>query len=269
MTLVFRLKAPPPQRCNLAPLTPDRLADYAGDVEAIEIQTTKRRLCVGDLFDVVPGDPSDIRFEGGSERFDYLGASMSRGRIVVEGDVGQQAGRRLSGGELMVAGSAGRLAGSGMRGGRLSIAGDAGDLAGGPLPGEMIGMSGGVLHVGGAAGERAGDRLRRGLIVIEGSAGMGLASRMIGGTVLCRGPAGPRAGTLMRRGTLILGSGGEAGLGPTFVDTGSHDLVVLRLVAGWLKAEGLEPPPLAGHLRRWVGDTAVIGKGEVFLLPAA
>lgn len=262
--LVLTLKEKPPQRCDLSPLTPDRLAAAPGRVEDIGIGTTRRSLRVGDIFRVAPGDPEDIRLEGGSERFDNLGAGMSRGRIRVAGDLGQLAGRGMSGGSIRVSGSAGRLAGSAMSGGRLQIAGDAGDLAGGPLPGEMRGMTGGIVYIRGDAGDRAGDRMRRGLVAIGGRAGEAAGSRMIGGTLVCFGRAGPRPGYLMRRGTLVLG--GAAALTPTFVDSGVHELVALRLLARWLLDEDIEGGSLlAAPLRRFVGDTAVLGKGEIFV----
>lgn len=263
--LVLQLKETPPQRCDLSPLTPDRLALHSGPVEAIEIHTTRRRLCVGDLFRVVEGDPREIRFEGGSRRFDHVGAGMSQGTIRIDGDLGQQAGRGMSGGRLQVAGDVGRLVASGMSGGHLEVEGSAGDLAGGPLPGEMAGMNGGILHVHGDVGERAGDRMRRGLLVIGGAAGAGLGSRMIAGTIACGGRAARGAGCMMRRGTLVL-AGGTEEMALTFVDTGTHDYVVLRLLAAWLRQQGVQfPAHLAASQRRLVGDTATLGKGEVFI----
>jgi formylmethanofuran dehydrogenase subunit C len=261
----FTLREKPPQRCDLSGLTPERIAGSPADVGRIEIQTTRERLCVGDVFALAPGDPADLRFEGGSERLDNLGAGLGGGRIVVSGDVGQQVGRGMSGGTIVVSGNAGRLAGSGMSGGRIEIGGNAGDLAGGPLPGEMAGMRGGVIRIRGNVGERAGDRMRRGLLVIEGRAGANAASRMIGGTLVVFGEAGVRPGYLMNRGTVILG-GGAAEVTPTFVDTGVHELVAMRLIAKWLIDEGIEGGSLtAARLRRLVGDTAAVGKGELFV----
>jgi formylmethanofuran dehydrogenase subunit C len=201
--LVFELKEPPPERCDLSPLIPERLAgEAAAAVERIEIQTTRRKLCVGDVFIISPTEAEEIRFEGGSERFDYVGVGMSAGRIAVTGELGQQAGGAMRGGEIAVSGSVGRLAGSGMAGGRIEIGGDAGDLVGGPLPGEAAGMRGGIVHVRGNAGARAGDRMRRGLVAIGGDAEANLASRMIGGTIIAFGAVGVRPGYLMQRGTV-------------------------------------------------------------------
>jgi hypothetical protein len=50
------------------------------------------------------------------------------------------------------------------------------------------------------------------------------------------------------------------------VDTGIHELVAMRLIAHWLIEEGIEGGSLpAARLRRLLGDTAVLGKGEIFL----
>ncbi len=263
--LVLRLKEPPPQRCDLSGLTAEKLAAANETVERLPINTTRGELLIGDIFAVTPGDSAEIVVEGGSERFDHLGAGMKAGRIRVTGDVGQQAGRGMSGGEFTVEGNAGRLAGSGMSGGRIEVHGDAGDLVGAPLPGEAGGLNGGVIRIHGSAGARAGDRMRRGLIVIEGDAGDNVASRMFGGTIACFGRAGALPGYLMSRGTLLI-AGGAGALSPTFIDTGAHEMVALSLIARWLIREGVEAsrfPEL--RLRRLLGDTAVLGKGEMFL----
>jgi formylmethanofuran dehydrogenase subunit C len=106
--LVFTLREAPAQRLDLAPLTPDRLASMCeGDIAKIELQTTRQRICAGDVFKIAMGDPAQIRFDGGSERFDRVGAGMCTGEIRVEGDAGIQAGRLMSGGRLAIAGNAG------------------------------------------------------------------------------------------------------------------------------------------------------------------
>lgn len=263
--LVLRLKEPPPQRCDLSALTPDKLAAASEPVERIAINTTRRKLCIGDIFAVTPGDLADIVLEGGSKRFDYLGAGMKTGRIRVIGDLGQRTARGMSGGELLVEGNVGRLLGSGMSGGRIEIGSDAGDLLGAPLPGESSGLTGGVIRIRGRAGVRAGDRMRRGLIAIEGDAGDNLASRMFGGSIICLGRAGDLPGYLMSRGTVLIG-GGAPLVSPTFIDTGVHEMVALNLISRWLVRAGIEVASLIeSRLRRLLGDTAVLGKGEMFL----
>jgi formylmethanofuran dehydrogenase subunit C len=71
----------------------------------------------------------------------------------------------------------------------------------------------------------------------------------------------------MRRGTIVLGESGAA-LSPTFADSGVHDLVALRLLAAFLKPRAPRAAAVArGPLRRFAGDMAVLGKGEIFSPP--
>lgn len=263
--LTFVLKAEPAQRLDLSALTPDRLpALDLGDIAQLELHTTKEVLRVGDLFRIVPGDPRDIRFEGGSERFDRVGHDMMSGTITVEGDVGAQLGRHMAGGEINVLGHAGPWAGSGLKGGRIRIGGSAGDWLAGPLPGELAGMRGGTLLVGGHAGGEAGHRMRRGLIFVAGDAGAYAGRAMIAGTLIVCGAAGALPGYLMRRGTIVLGLAPV--LSPTFLDCGPCDLVFIRLLDAALRAEAMSLPQ--APLRRLAGDTAVLGKGEILVSEA-
>jgi formylmethanofuran dehydrogenase subunit C len=237
------------------------------EIAAIALQTTRARICVGDLFQIRMGDPAQLRIEGGSERFDRVGYGMTSGQIRIEGDVGIQAGRLMNGGTLWIDGKAGPWAASGMTGGSVEVAGSVGDRVGGPLAGETVGMRGGVVVVRGDAGERAGDRLRRGLIVIEGKAATYAGSRMIAGTLIVRGRAGPLPGYLMNRGTLVLCDGCDV-LSPTFADSGVHALVVHSLLAAFVRPYSRETAALLQRpWRRLIGDMAVTGKGEIFYPP--
>lgn len=262
---VFTLREQPAQRLDLAPLVPKRLEGLSEtQIAGIALNTTRERVTVGDVFGLNMGDAAQIRIEGGSERFDRVGADMTDGEIVVDGAVGIHAGRLMRGGRLTIAGDAGPWAGSGLRDGVIEIRGNAGERLGAPLAGETAGMRGGMLIVRGDAGERAGDRLRRGTIVIEGKAGPYLGSRMIAGTVLVRGAAGPLPGYLMTRGTIVLGAGAAA-LSPTFSDCGVHDLVANTLLSNFIRTFSPDSAAILGRpLRRLLGDMAVIGRGEIF-----
>jgi formylmethanofuran dehydrogenase subunit C len=144
------------------------------------------------------------------------------------------------------------------------IGGSAGDRVGGPLPGEVAGMRGGVVVVRGNVGERAGDRLRRGTIIIEGRAGPWTGSRMIAGTLIVRLATGSLPGYLMRRGTIVLGQSSDLP-SPTFVGCGVHDLVAMRLLARFVDTVSIRAGRLLRRpMRRWAGDMAVLGKGEMF-----
>jgi formylmethanofuran dehydrogenase subunit C len=266
--LALTLRQTPEQRLDMSPLVPHRLAGKtAAEIARIELQTTRVRVTVGDIFRLRMGDAGQIQIENACERLDCIGHDMTDGEIVVQGDVGIQAGRMMRGGRVTIAGDAGPWAASAMMGGTLEITGNAGDRLGGPLAGEMTGMRGGIVIIRGHAGERAGDRLRRGTILVEGGAGRYAGCRMIAGTLAVRRKVGPLPGYLMRRGTLILGEGAGA-LSPTFVDCGTHDLVALRIMALFVETYS---PRLASVLRqtrrRFAGDMAVSGKGEIFTLP--
>jgi formylmethanofuran dehydrogenase subunit C len=264
--LVLTLRARPDQRLDLSSLVPQRLAGLSeAEIAKIELQTTRRRATVGDVFGLRMGDAKQIRIEGSSDRLDRIGQEMTGGEIVVEGNAGARAGRLMKGGRLTIRGSAGPWAASGMKGGAIEISGDAGDRLGGPVAGEVAGMRGGVVLVHGRAGERAGDRLRRGTIVIEGGAGAWAGSRMIAGTLVVLGRTGPLPGYLMKRGTIVLGDRSEE-MSPTFVDCGVHDLVALRLMAGFLGGVSARAGKLLRRpLRRFAGDMATVGKGEIFI----
>lgn len=264
--LTFTLRQRPPQRLDLSSLVPHLLAGKsAGEIERIELQTTRRRVDVGEVFRLKMGDPEQICVEGGSDRFDHAGQGMTGGKVFIDGDVGIQAGRLMTGGRLIVRGNAGPWVASGMTAGEIEISGAVGDRLGGPLAGEMRGMSGGIVVVRGRAGERAGDRMRRGTIIIEGDAGPYAGSRMIAGTLIVLRKAGSLPGFLLKRGTIVLGGGCDA-LSPTFVDCGEHELVAIRLLATMVEPYS-KPAALVLRrpLTRLAGDMAVLGKGEIFV----
>jgi len=263
---MFTLVSEPPERLDLSPLTPHKLAGMGRpEIEKIKLGLSKRGLAVGDLFRVSGDVGETIVFEGGSSRFDGVGSGMGEGEIRVNGDAGAQAGCKMAGGTIVIEGSAGPHAGSGMSGGRLEITGSAGDFAGGPLAGEMAGMSGGVLIVRGRAGDQAGDRMRRGLLAILGGCGDYAGSRMIAGTLVVLGRAGHMPGYLLRRGTVLLDQLPES-ISPSFIESGKWDSAFAPLINRHLISEGiLETPLLRKGTIRFCGDNAVLGKGEILV----
>ncbi len=264
--LTLTLRQRPDQRLDLSPLVPHLIPGRsAAEIERIELQTTRWRVSVGDVFRLRMGDRERIRIEGSCDRLDRVGLAMTGGEVFVDGDVGTQAGRLMAGGRLTITGNTGPWAASGMKGGLLEIRGATGAFLAAPLAGETAGMRGGLVIVRGRAGERAGDRMRRGTIVIEGEAGAYAGSRMIAGSLIVGKRAGPLPGYLMKRGSIVLGAGCEA-MAPTFVDCGHHELLAMRLWAGILyphtkKAAALLRRPL----QRLAGDMAVLGKGEILI----
>ena len=264
--LTLTLRERPDQRLDLSALVPQILADKTPrDIERIELQTTRHRIKVGDVFRVRAGNVEQIHIQGACDRLDYVGQAMNRGELLVEGDVGIQAGRLMSGGRLTVLGNAGPWAASGMKAGAFEIRGSAGDRLGGPLAGEIAGMRGGIVIVRGSVGERAGDRMRRSTIIIEGQAGRYAGSRMIAGTLIVRHSVGPLAGFLLKRGTVILGDGCSA-LPPTFMDCGRHEFVAMRLLSIMIQPYSKGAAVLLRQpFTRFAGDMAVLGKGEILV----
>lgn len=259
---VLTLRQAPPERLdflNIAPLALSALSQ--AEAERLPVGTTRRGLVLGDCFSVSLDRSDTLTIEGGHERLDRVGAALSEGAIRVVGDVGQRLGAGMAGGTLSVSGDAGPFAGAGASAGTITIAGDAGDHAGGAVYGARAGLDGATLIVAGTAGRHLGDRMRRGLILVE-RAGDYAGSRMIAGTIAA-GSVGDDPGYGMRRGTLLVGAHGR--LTPTFVETGSHDLVFLRLLARSLRALSPRHADLAaGPLRRYSGDLATIAKGEIW-----
>jgi formylmethanofuran dehydrogenase subunit C len=262
--LTFTLVAEPPERLDLSPLTPERLAGLERrDIEKIQIGISKLGSKVGDVFRVAGSDRQDIVFEGGSARLDRVAEGMQKGSVRLVGSAGAQAGRAMRGGALTIEGDAGPHAGSAMRGGRLEITGNAGDHLGAPLAGELAGMNGGLLIVRGRAGAFAADRMRRGLITVLKGVGDHAGSRMVAGTLVVAGGVGDMPGYLMRRGSILLDRAPKS-LSPSFVECGAPDSVFASIIDRHLIAEGILRRPLLGSApRKYGGDNAVLGLGEI------
>jgi formylmethanofuran dehydrogenase subunit C len=265
-TLNFKLKATPDQRLDLAGLIPMKLAGLTlTQIEQLVLATGKTTVRVVDVFSLSGSAGDDLTFDGGSDRFDNVGAGMTGGTVRVVGSVGRAAGCGMKAGRLDIKGSAGSYLASGLSGGLITVGGAAGDYVGAVGTGKRFGMTGGIVVVGGNVGERAGDKMRRGTIIVRGQTGAQAGSRMIGGTIIAEGGLGPTPGNLMRRGTLIAPTLPE--LTGTFADCGLHDLVILRVMARALAKElgPFAPKLMPIRVRRFAGDLATIGKGEVLV----
>ncbi|GLS42440.1 formylmethanofuran dehydrogenase subunit C [Methylobacterium brachythecii] len=259
---ILTLRSEPVERIDLLNITPLALSKLSeAEAGKLPVGTSRRGLTLGDVFAIKLDGSDSLVFEGGSARLDRVGAALSEGSIRVEGDVGQRLGDGMAGGSLTVTGSAGPFAGTGATGGTITIEGDAGDNAGGAVYAAKAGLDGATLIVRGSAGDGLGDRMRRGIIFVE-KAGARAGQRMIAGTIVA-GSVGDEPGYGMRRGTIVAGSHGT--LLPTFAETGTPDLVFLRLLARSLAHLGAgHAELLKGTMRRYSGDLATIGKGELF-----
>jgi len=245
--LIARLRAPLRGRADLGEI----LSTGWTSLKAAELARRPVRaegpepLKLGDLFDV-SGDPGGrLRFEGDLALADRVGAGLSEGEVIVEGNVGAEAG-------------------VGMTGGSLEIRGDAGPRAGAAAPEARRGMTGGELIVHGSAGPEAGALMRRGLIAIAGGAGSHAGASMIAGTVLVFGGIGAAAGLWSKRGSIV--ALGPVTVPPTYRYACTYQPVHLCLILTRLRtryALPVEERYVTGFYRRYSGDLADLGKGEI------
>lgn len=203
------------------------------------------RAAFGDLFGVDGHPDGKIRFVDDLEQADRIGAGLSEGEVIVDGSVGREAGLAQAGGTL-------------------DIGGDAGPRAAAAPVGFKRGMTGGTLIVRGSAGAEAGAGMRRGLLVIARDAGERTGLGMIAGTAVVFGSVAADAGLWSKRGSVVA-------LGPispplTYSYACTFQPAYLRLLLSRLRTGyGLpvRPRHLNGFYRRYSGDMAELGKGEI------
>ncbi len=245
--LVAQLKAPLQQRVDLS----DVLTGSWTGLSAKELSTRPVYLerdgaaRLGDLFTLHGHPEGTIRFVGELDQADRLGAGLTEGAVIVDGSVGREAGLAQAGGTL-------------------DIGGDAGPRAGAAPLGFKRGMTGGELIVRGSAGAEGGAAMRRGLLVIVHAAGDRTGLGMIAGTVVVFGSVGSEAGLWSKRGSVV--ALGRITPPPTYSYACTCQPSYLRLLLTRLRAGyGLpvRPRHLNGLYRRYSGDMAELGKGEI------
>ena len=238
-------------------ITPDILAKKSAKaVAALEMWEGNRKRSIGELFDIkIDNSPSEeltIKIEGNVSKVRNIGAGMSMGSIVVDGDVGMHLGEKMSGGSITVAGSAGSWAGSQMKGGTIEIKGNAGDYIGAAYRGSTQGMNGGKVIIHGNAGHEVGCFMRNGLIKILGNVGIFAGIHMSNGTIFVQGTSQGRAGAQMTNGKIVL-AGRSQGVMPTFT---------IDEIKAKVKVDGEK---IEGPFYKFIGDLADNGKGKLFV----
>jgi formylmethanofuran dehydrogenase subunit C len=124
-----------------------------------------------------------------------------------------------------------------------------------------------VLVVAGNAGARCGERMRRGFMVVGGDVGDYLGDRMLAGSIVVvwRSGAHPRLG-MRPRPQLLAHAPQVADAG--YSDCGEFELGIVTLMRQYLASFH---PTFARRLgafnraRRWSGDMAYGGKGEILV----
>ena len=247
-------------------ISPDHFVDRSNEeIRAAVVYHGKRQRRLDDFFDI-EGERSDrVEIHGDLHRVRHLGRAMTCGDLKIHGDVGMHLGAHMSGGEIEVFGNAGDWVGGEMKQGKIHIHGDAGQQLGAAYRGSIMGMQGGTILIDGNAGIEVGMRMRRGTIVVGGTVRDFAGLQMKGGTLILCGGAEIRTGAWMQRGTIV--SLKDISLMPTFAYSGAYNPTFLNVYARYLKNLGVALPyaESEGRYKRFCGDRAVPGKGEILI----
>ena len=267
------LTSSPTMRINAEKLTPDYCNSLSAEQLAKQtLPSSEGDIAVGDLFGIEEDSSKSLLISGDCTQFDYVGAKMKANQIKVEGSVGDYAAATLGGGQLEISGDSGHYTACGMSGGTVIVEGNAGDATGGASIGAVQGMSGGTVLIMGNAGDRTANLMRRGLIVVRGNNGDYGATHMKAGNLVVLKQNGSRCAYGMHRGTVLLGDASCAEtLGDTFIGQPSNynmDFLILLYKHIGQLMPALQNLPRKKLIRRYIGDLAVGGKGEV-LVPYA
>jgi formylmethanofuran dehydrogenase subunit C len=244
-------------------LSPDVVAALKHDaVRALPVMLGKRQHRLEDFFDVEGDGDEEIEIRGDATKVKWIGRDMTRGRVRVVGNAGMHLGAYMKGGAIEVTGNAHDWVGGEMSGGMIHVRGNAGGQLGCAYRGSTSGMSGGTILVDGSAGIELGMRMKRGLIAVHGSVRDFAGLQMKGGTIVLMSGADLRTGAWMQRGTIIAMK--PLHLLPTFSFACTYTPSFLGLYAKHLKSLGIVLPRNGGY-RRYIGDAAVPGKGELLV----
>lgn len=250
--IVARLRAPLDGRVDFTDT-------FAGDWQSLPSADLARRPLqvaghgaanFGDLFDVSGTASGALRLEGDLSRADRIGAGLAGGTVTVAGDVGDEAGLGMSGGALVIEGSAGRRTGAAATGYRR-------------------GITGGEIVVRGSVGPEAGAAMRRGLIAVGGDAADYAGLGLIAGTIVVFGASGPGAGQWSKRGSIV--SLGTVTPPATYVYACTYRPPYVGLMLARLRTVFGMPvndAHITGEYRRYSGDFAELGKGEILIWTA-
>ena len=268
--IVLTLKDQPSVPLEAETLCPDVILGLPpAAVSGLAVFLGKRQCRVGDFFDVdgEPGDELEIR--GDARNVKWIGRGMTRGRILIDGNVGMHLGALMKGGTIEVTGNASDWIGAEMSDGMIHVRGNAGGQVGAAYRGSSSGMQNGIIIIDGGAGLEVGMRMKRGIIVVKGVARDFAGLQMKGGTIFLMGGAEIRTGAWMVRGTIVALT--EIPMLPTFSYACAYNPAFLRLYAKHISALGLSIPtqPRDGAYHRYIGDSSVPGKGEILVCAPA
>jgi len=239
-------------------ISPDIFAEKsAKEIAALQIWEGNRKRTLDDLFKIKQKTGSSskevtIRICGDISKVRKIGAKMSMGNIIVEGDAGMHLGEEMNGGVITVTGNADSWTGSRMKNGTIEIKGNAGDYIGASYRGSTQGMSGGKIIIHGNAGYEVGCFMRKGLIKVYGNVGRFAGIHMRNGTIFIQGNSEGRTGAQMINGKIVV-----CGYIPSILPTFTIDDIRPKVKVDGEKVEG--------PFYRFVGDLADGGNGKLFV----
>jgi len=264
--LNLTLKEQPTVPLEVEALSPDRLAGLKQDeVRALPVFLGKRQLRLDTLFHIEGNGTDELELRGDLSKVKWIGRGMTRGRIKVVGNVGMHLGAHMKGGTIEVDGNASDWVGGEMTGGLIHIRGNAGGQVGSAYRGSLSGMNRGTILIEGFAGIEVGMRMKRGIIAVRGPVRDFAGLQMKGGTLLLMGGAEIRTGAWMVRGTIVCLK--PVRMLPTFSYACDYHPPFMAMYARHLRGLGFAVPhdPGDGIYRRYNGDAAVPGKGEILV----
>jgi formylmethanofuran dehydrogenase subunit C len=240
-------------------ITPDAFeGKTANEIEDLNVWEGNRQKTLGQLFKVADDKTENSRITlcGNMAKIRRIGASMTKGEIVVKGNAGMHLGEEMKGGKIAVYGNVGDWAGSMMKGGEIEIHGNVGNYSGAPYRGSKLGMQGGKIIVHGNVGNEAGAQMKGGMIKIYGNAGQFVGFRMRDGAIYVQKDCAGRAGACMVGGKIFVGGMLESVL-PTFTIDGTKAKVKVE-----------EGETVGGPLYVFLGDIAENGDGKLYVSKA-
>jgi formylmethanofuran dehydrogenase subunit C len=264
--ITLTLKEQPTVPLEAENLSPDVVMSLAQDeLRALPVFLGKRQVRLDQFFEVEGAGGDELEIRGNVRQVKWIGRGMTRGRISIQGNVGMHLGAYMKGGSIEVSGDASDWVGGEMANGLIHIHGNAGGQVGAAYRGSLVGMKGGAILIEGSAGMEVGMRMRRGIIAIRGRVKDFAGLQMKGGSLFLLGGAEIRTGAWMVRGTIL--SLAPISLLPTFAYACAYNPTFLGLYSSRLRMMGFSIPHEAGAgvYRRYTGDAAVPGKGEILL----
>jgi formylmethanofuran dehydrogenase subunit C len=245
--ITLTLRSPLDRALSADAIAADRFAALGAlEISALRLWDGRNSIALGDVFSVSGERAQTVVLEGDLAKLHGVGTMMSAGALEINGSIGNAVG-----------------AGSAMSGGSLVIAGDAGDRAGGALQGASKGMTGGHIIVRGSAGREAGARMRRGILCCA-AAGASAGLGMLAGNIIVAGAIGEGVGAGNKRGSIV--AFGSVSVPQTYAYACTYSPPHLSLMLLFLRARfalAVEDAHLHGLYRRYSGDLAEIGKGEI------